>query len=112
MPNMIHRLACALLVLALQPALGADVLTKETLATTRAGGGERSTRSIAIKGERMRISRMLDKRARPSQPLRPVTNTPLEGAPFAVPDGWKRQQLMIRRRSRLSTTTRKEEPTP
>ncbi|MBY0493858.1 MAG: hypothetical protein K2Y23_06555 [Cyanobacteria bacterium] len=55
MPTTKHRLAGVFFLLALQPALGADVLIKETLITAMAGGERRAARTIAIKGERMRI---------------------------------------------------------
>jgi hypothetical protein len=51
----IRRIASPLLLLALQPALAADVLIKETVTTTSRDKVRHATRSIAIKGERMRI---------------------------------------------------------
>lgn len=52
----VDRLAWPLLLLAVQPALDADVLIKETLTTTAGGRVLQATRTIEIKGERMRIA--------------------------------------------------------
>ena len=56
----IRRFAYPLLWLALQPALGAYLLIKETLTTTAGDKVVHATRAIAIKGERMRIEVVQD----------------------------------------------------